>query len=776
MPRSQRVQGRLPGAPLPGYQPVPLGTMSLGSEGGLAQALEALASHKGQIAHVEHLPATPARPGVLSTPLPAALQGYLRERGIELWSHQAETIEAVRSGADVVLTTSTASGKTLAFNLPVLELLSQQPKATALYLYPMKALANDQLGVLAEIEASTGIKVGAAVYDGDTPTDRRRNVRATSRLVITNPYGLHEYLPNHHLWERFFSRLAVVVIDEAHWYRGVFGSNVAMVLRRLRRICARYGSDPRFVLASATIANPAEHAGALVGKPHRVIAGDGAPHGRKDFVLWDSSANPDRSAHLQAAELLAYLAASGHQTICFTVSRKMAELVGRWAQEAAPAKRIVAYRAGYQPADRRKIEAELRDHVIDGVAATSALELGIDIGHLDAVIMAGYPGTICSTWQQAGRAGRSRAPSIAVLVAFDDPLDQYLVSHPYELFGRPHEHAVVDLSNPRILSGHLTCAAAELPLCEDDASYFGPQAAEAVASLTAQGALADTPMGHAYHGTSRPVASVRLDSIDEQAIEVRCASGPLETLSLRRALSTVHPGAILLHRGESYRIGSLDLPAGVATAVAVQTGTYSEVLKHVSLEVLREHTSRELGRARLWLGEVRTSEQVYAYKLKAHDRVLSSHELELPPVELDTVAAGLFFPPELASAVRASGNEYWGGLHGVEHAIVHMVPLVAMCDRNDVGSMSTPHHDLSGSGAIFLYDGYPGGIGIAEKAYEDFERLVEITLGLLASCGCESGCPSCIYDRACGSDNEPLDKAAAASLLRDLCGPKTVRS
>ena len=417
---------------------------------GLAEGLKKLSFYNGQIAHIEHLPASPARHRPLSGPLPVPLASYLTSRGIQLWSHQVDTIEAVRLGQDTILATSTGSGKTLAFNLPVFERLATSPEATALYLYPMKALANDQLLVATEMERSTGIKVGAAVYDGDTPQGRRGRTRATSRLVITNPYGLHEYLPNHHLWERFFSHLSLVVVDEAHWYRGVFGSNVAMVLRRLRRVADNYGADPCFILASGTIANPAEHAHALVGRAHRVLAGDGAPHGSKDFVLWNPLANPARSPHLQAADLLAHFAATGHQAICFTVSRRMAELVARWAQEAVPARHIVAYRAGYQAADRREIEGGLRRGEIDAVAATSALELGIDIGRLDAVVMAGYPGTICSTWQQAGRAGRTQADSIATLVAFEDPLDQYLVSHPEELFGKPHEQAVVDLTNPRI--------------------------------------------------------------------------------------------------------------------------------------------------------------------------------------------------------------------------------------------------------------------------------------------------------------------------------------
>ncbi|MGH9130030.1 MAG: DEAD/DEAH box helicase [Acidimicrobiales bacterium] len=733
---------------------------------GLVEGLRKLDSYRGQITHVEHIASRPAREATLSTPLPEPLGSYLAQRDLRLWSHQVATIEAVRGGDDVILTTATASGKTLAFNLAVLERLHTDPQATALYLYPMKALANDQLGTLSDIEAATGIRIGAAVYDGDTPKGRRSRIRAASRLVVTNPFGLHEYLPSHHLWERFLSKLALVVVDEAHWYRGVLGSNVALVLRRLRRVASHYGAAPSFVLASGTIANPAEHAANLVGRPHLVVDTDGAPQGPKDFVVWDSAVNPARSPHLQVADLLAHFATTGHQAICFTVSRRMAELVARWAAQAAPGRRIAAYRAGYLPGDRRQIEAELRSRALDAVAATSALELGIDVGELDAVVMAGYPGSICSTWQQAGRAGRSLAPSIAVLAAFEDPLDQYLVSHPEELFARPHENAVVDLANPHILAGHLTCAAAELPLRDTDEEYFGPQLAPLVASLTGEGVLAPTPMGHAFHGTFRPAGVVRLNAVDEHPVEVRCGDEVLEVISGPRALASAHRGAILLHRGASWRIESLDPEAGVARAVAEETESYTETLTHTTVEVLGERRQRPLGGATLCLGELRISQQSYAYRLKSGEQVLGTFPLELAPAEMDTVGAWLALPPELASGVRAGA--YAGGLHAGEHALIHMMPLLAMCDRRDVGGLSSAHHAGVGAAAIFVYDGYKGGVGIAEKAFERFEHLAEVTLGLLEGCRCESGCPSCVYDRNCGSDNQPMDRLAAATILRGV--------
>jgi DEAD/DEAH box helicase domain-containing protein len=741
---------------------------------GIAQGLAELGSREGQIAHVEHLAASGARHGSLSRQLPQPLNSYLTQRGIQLWSHQTQTIEALRNGENVILATSTASGKTLSFTLPVFEHLAVNPQATALYLYPMKALANDQLTALAELEKDTEISLGAAVYDGDTPSYRRAQIRERSRLIISNPYGIHEYLAYHDHWGRFFSQLAVVVIDEAHWYRGVFGSNVAMVLRRLRRIASHYGASPRFVLASATIANPGEHAQALVGLRHRVIAEDGAPHGSKEFVLWNPIADPDRSPHQQAADLLAHFVNAGCQTICFTVSRNMAELVARWAKRKAPGRRIVAYRAGYRPGERREIETKLRSGEIDGVATTSALELGIDIGQLDVAIMAGYPGTICSTWQRAGRAGRKRKDSIAILVAFEDPLDQYLTAHPAELFGKPHENAVLDLANPRILSGHLTCAASELAIRDLDSDFFGPWMTETVNALTAERVLARTPGGHAFDGTFRPSGSVRLDAIDDQAVQVRCNGRLLEVMSLRRALTAAHPGAILLHRGRSYRVQRADFRAGIADAVAERTDDYTETLRDTSIRILDEQNHRRCGAGvALHIGRVRTSERFRAYRLKSRDQVLKTIPLDLPRIEMDTTAIWLTFTGELKRGIREQDHDFAGGLHAAEHALIHMMPLLTMCERHDVGGISSRFHRDARAPVIYVYDRYPGGIGISEKAYEQFEQLAEIALGLVRDCSCENGCPSCVYDRNCASDNQPMDRPAAVSILQAALATRT---
>ena len=735
-------------------------------ESNLLSGLRQLPGYCGQIAHIEQIAATIAKRGELRDRLPALLQTYLDSRRIGLWSHQAATIENVRSGNNVILGTATASGKSLAFNLSVLERLILDPQATALYLYPMKALANDQQIALEELDKELELRLNIATYDGDTPSGKRSQIRARSRVILTNPHALHEYLPNHHLWERFFSHLAVVVIDEAHWYRGVLGANVAMVLRRLRRITDHYGASPQFILASGTIANPTEHAEALVGLPHEVVRNDGAPHGPKEFVLWNPVVNQNRSPHQQASDLLAYFASNHHQAICFTVSRAMAELVARWAQEEMVGHgQILSYRAGYTPQERRYLEAELRQGHIQGIATTNALELGINIGHLDSVVMAGYPGTICSLWQQAGRSGRELEPSVAVLVAFEDPLDQYLVSHPDELFGSPHEQAVVDLTNPHILSGHLLCAAGELPLATNETHYFGSLYPHITKALEAEGLLARSGVGSIFHGTFRPESVVSLSAVDKDAIQIRFEGRVLEIVSGRQKFMSAHEGAILLHRGESYRIVKLDLEQHAADAVREPTNTYTEVLSRRHIEILEETDRRQLGEAVLCFGNVQITEEFYGYNLLDRGEVIGAFPLELPKLEMDTESMWIQLPPWMGERIRSQGRDYAGGLHAAEHGLIHMMPLRTMCDRGDVGGMSTPWHDNTLGSVMFIYDGYPGGIGISRKAYEEFEALSEITYGLVNDCLCETGCPSCVYDRNCGNSNYPMDRVAASSIL-----------
>ncbi|MGH8903344.1 MAG: DEAD/DEAH box helicase [Egibacteraceae bacterium] len=732
--------------------------------------LHALDEGRG-IAHVEQIAAQPARYGQLSPPLPAVLQQFLDDRGIQLYRHQVAAIEHVRAGRNVVLATPTASGKTLAFNLPVFARLERDPQATALYLYPTKALANDQLRSLQQLQAATGLDLGAAVYDGDTPAQAKRRIRGRSRVVLSNPHALHHYLPNHRLWKRFLANLAVVVIDEAHWYRGVLGSNVALLFRRLRRITERYGSSPTVVLASGTIANPGEHASRLVGEQCEVVADSGAARGPKTFVVWNPVPTGERSPHVEAAHLLAFLVNEGHQTICFTVSRRMAELTAMWARERAPDHEIVAYRAGYQADDRRQIEHGLKTGSVRGVAATNALELGIDIGSLDAVVMAGYPGTLMSLWQQAGRAGRGTQPALTILVAFDDPLDQYLASHPRTLFDNPVEHAVVDLANEHILAGHALCAAREFPVHADDQRFFGPGLVDALGQWRPEGILVDTPHGQVCRTTVWAPDRVPLTAIDDGAVEVRCDGLVLETLSRRRALLSAHPGAVLLHQGETYLIEDLDLDRGKALARRAPTDVYTQALDVPTVDVIEELANRPLPSGTLSLGTVRVTDTVVGYTRKRYDQVIDEWPLDLPQIAYRTAAIWCTPSDRVREAVRRARGDWLAGLHAAEHAMIHMLPLFAMCDARDVGGLSTARHSQTHGPVIFIYDGFPGGVGIAEKSFTLIEQLVQVTHDMIRDCPCRDGCPSCVYDRQCGNANQLLDKRAALTILARLVQP-----
>jgi DEAD/DEAH box helicase domain-containing protein len=737
----------------------------------LIARLKRLAWYTGQIEFTREIPAQSPRYGKLSRPLPAPLSRFLSHRSTRLYSHQSAAIETGRAGNNVVLATPTASGKSLAFNLSVFERLFHDPNATALYLYPLKALANDQFWAIKELERVTNIQVHASIYDGDTPAAQRPRIRERARVILTNPYALHQYLPHHDLWERFFRHLSCVVIDEAHWYRGAFGSHVAQLMRRFIRILNRYGTDPQFILASATIANAEEHALKLTGRAFKVIQKDGAIHGPKHFILWNSLKHPDRSAHRQASGLLAVLVECGLQTLCFTVSRKMAELTAQWTKEQTRGKSIVAYRAGYRPEDRRTIEEGLKARAIDAVAATNALELGIDIGQLDAVVISGYPGTIVSTWQQAGRAGRGADPSVVILVAFEDPLDQYLVRHPDVLFEQTPEHAVIDLRNDHILSGHLLCAAAELPVTPKDVSFFGPDTPRLLKQLECEGLVQGTPHGAVHQGLSRPVDVVNLDAIGRDAVEVRCNGELIEALDLRRALVSAHEGAVFLHRGVSYVVERLDLARGIATARRESIDYYTDTMSRTSIHVLDKPLRRIVGIAKLSLGKVLVSEHVTGYRMKRYDRTLAVRELELAPVEFNTVALWFTLPEEIHARIRRARHDWVGGLHAAEHGIIHIMPLFAMCDRRDVGGLSTIFHPDTGAATVFIYDGYPGGIGISGKGYEVFADLAAATEAMLHDCRCGDGCPSCVYDRNCGNDNQPIDKRAALRILAAVRSP-----
>ena len=741
------------------------------------KSIKRMASYKKQIVHLEKIPSQEANYGELEKPLPENIRTCLLNRRIKFYSHQAEAINKARQGKNVVIATPTASGKTLAFNIPVLEALTNDKKATALYLYPTKALTNDQLKVLRELEKDTCVKADTGVYDGDTPQHQRANIRENSRIILTNPYGLHQYLPWHYKWRTFLQNLKFIVIDEAHVYRGVFGSNVAMVLRRLLRICSFYQANPQIILSSATIANPKELANRLTGKDFEVVLDDGSPRGEKSFVFWnppfiDATNSIRRSTHQETKDILTLNILKNLQTLCFTTSRQMAELITRWTKEELMRRSkspniITAYRAGYLPQERRDIESRLKNKGLVGVVSTNALELGIDIGSLDSVIISGYPGTVISTWQQAGRAGRTSADSLVTLVAFQNPLDQYFMKHPDDFFGRPHEQAIIDLHNQYISLGHIMCASSELPINEADKQFFPELLSESIQALEQENLIRKTPRGWVYSGTARTTEVVNLESISHQTVTVTCNGNLLETLTLNKAYEEAHAGAVLLHQGETYLCEELDLNQLIVKVRQENVNYYTEALKDVNVAIKKTHIQNN-SNVKAGLGELSITEIYHTYLTKTYDEVIKRTRLNLPPLSFSTIGLWFIIPEETRQEIEAQGLDFAGGLHAVEHAMIAISPIFAMCDRWDIGGLSTSPHPDTGEATIFIYDGFEGGIGISETLFKNIKPLWEKTLQLIDTCECTDGCPSCIYSPKCGNENQPLDKKAASIILRQI--------
>jgi DEAD/DEAH box helicase domain-containing protein len=708
-------------------------------------------------------------------PLPEALHAELRaalvRQGIsELYEHQAQAWEAAERGEHLIVTTGTASGKTLAFNLPVLNALAAEPKNRALYLYPTKALAQDQARALGELAVP---RVRAAIYDGDTPPERRPQIRRWANLVLTNPDMLHlGILPRHDLWSDVLHNLRYVVVDEAHVYRGVFGSHVANVLRRLRRLARVYGAEPQFLLASATIANPGELATSLVGVKTTLIGDDAAPRAERTIALWnpeliDAELGLRASALGDASRLMAELVQRDLRTICFAKSRKQAELIHRMTAgrvDPATAKRLAPYRAGYTPQQRRDIERRLVDGQLLGVAATDALELGIDIGLLDCAISVGFPGTIASLRQQWGRAGR-RGHGLAVLVASQDALDQYFMREPETLLERRVEGAILDHTNPRVLDGHVAAAAFEAPVDDADRETLGDQALERAPHVPE---LAHTKHGWVWAGKDYPAARTQLRSASADSFTVVDAGTGtvLGIVERERAYTTVHEGAVYLHLGEQWLVRELDISAGRAVVEPHVGDWYTQVRKETSTDIedaLR--VERRLG-LELTFGNVSVTERVVAYQKKGirDQSTLATIELDLPPSVFETEAVW-YVPSERQLEGLEQMPVLLSSLHAAEHSMIALLPLWAMCDRWDIGGLSTNLHPDTGAPTVFIYDGHPGGVGIAERGFEQFEGWVADTVRMLEGCPCERGCPSCVQSPKCGNLNEYLDKAGALRLL-----------
>ncbi len=724
-----------------------------------------------EVAHHTVEPARQARveslPGDLD---PAVVSALVRCGVTALYRHQAEAWEAACRGEDVIVTTGTASGKSLAFTLPVLDGIARDPRARALYVYPTKALAQDQARSLAAYRLP-GLR--PAIYDGDTHTERRWQVRKWANAVLTNPDMLHVgVLPHHDRWGDVLHNLRWVIVDEAHVYRGVFGSHVANVLRRLRRLARAYGAEPQLLLASATIANPGELAAALTGRTATVVASDTAPRAEREIVLWnppltDPELGLRASALAEASRILGELVSGGARTICFTKSRKAAELIHRFTVDrvdAATARRLAPYRAGYTPEQRREIERRLVEGDLLGVTATDALELGIDIGLLDCAISVGFPGTVASLRQQWGRAGR-RDRGLAVLVASDDALDQFFMREPEALLGRRVEAAVVDHANPRVLDPHLRAAAFEGPITAADADTLGAEAIRRAGELSD---LERTPAGLVWSGRDYPAARISLRSGDTEAfIVVDALSGAvLGQVERERAWSTVHEGAVYLHLGHQYLVQALDLQSRVALAAEVQVDWYTQPRKESTTTIEEPQRAEHACGVELHFGRLAVTEQVIAYQRRAiaDGSTIETVPLDLPETTFET--EGIWFSP--GGGLLQGIDEMptlLGALHAAEHSLIALLPLWAMCDRWDIGGLSTNVHPQTGRPTIFVYDGHTGGAGLAERGFACFAGWVADTARMLSGCPCRDGCPSCVQSPKCGNLNELLDKPAARTLI-----------
>ncbi len=757
----------------------------------LLNELKASSRYQNQIVHIEEIPAREAlyAPLQLKTQVKATLSGL----GIEdLYSHQAEAIDKIREGKNIVLCTTTASGKSLTYLIPIFEAVLDDPEATALYISPLNALVNDQLKAFVEFEEALRSGAGIARYTGALSEAQKRKVReGQNNIVFTNPEMVHmSFLAWHHLWRRFFSNLKFIVVDESHYYRGVIGSNMANLLRRLLRVAEYYGASPQFICCSATIGNPKEHTEVLLGLEAEVVENNGSSNGPQKFVFWNPPLYQNnrgctlrRSSFSEASSLFIRFIQVGLQTLAFTRSRQGVERMYKNCRELlkdrnlSPA--ICSYRSGYFDREREEIEKKMNSGELRGVVSTNALELGIDIGRLDACILDGYPGTVMSARQQAGRAGRSGKESIVVLVAGTNALDQYYMRNPTDFFARSSENAVLNPINTYILAGHLLCAAKEIPLRASDEKYFGKGYPRVVELLKAEDLLAGNDLK--YSTDPFPYKHVFLRGIDNDTYSLLAFEGeksfPIEkNIEKGLAFRECHQGAVYMHRGDPYYINKIDHEKNEIHAIKTHDAYYTKPMINSSVLVQENYAIKALLHAQeveIGLGEVEVTDRVIGYrKIQTHSNdTMSTCNLEMPPTTLQTMALWIKLPDRLQEMIGEHKLDFAGGIHAVEHAIISMYPLNLLVDRTDVGGVSTPSHpDLGGKSGIFIYDGHKGGVGYAEKGYDVIEQVLEGTLKAIESCSCESGCPSCIQSPKCGNNNEPLDKHAAIMILHEIMG------
>ncbi len=748
--------------------------------------------YSGQIKYVQHLPAEKAQFGQLEKPLKGRLENWFQSKSIQLWSHQAEAINKIRSGKNTVIATSTASGKTLCYNISVLNAILEDEKSTAIYLFPTKALARDQYAALSNLMKETNIKqYRVGVYDGDVDPNEKRQILETANVIITNPYGLHLYLPwFKQKWGRICYNLKYIVLDEIHIYRGIFGSNFALLIRRMKRMLEAYGAKPVWILCSATINHAKEFAEKLVGEPFELVDKDGSPSGQKKVILWDlpydETSQKYRSPHQESKSLFISHLRQGIQTLMFTLSRKMAELQAIWTRIALSTikDQIVSYRAGISKAKRREIEQNFKNKSILGVSSTNALELGIDIGSLDATICSGFPGTLASFWQQMGRSGRGEELSISTLIPMQNPLDLFYIHNPDILFGPNREEVLITLQNKYILKNHLSCAAKERALQVAECGKFGvsdPQFFESLLDELVEGSLL-MKRGDKYFwkGDFFPNEKYGLENLSDRAYKV-FLKGPVKEQLLTMedesfVFRDLHPGAVYLYEAESYVVSDVDLEERKVYIEKSSVDYYTQSLKHTDITVLEIISQTKTGpndSIEACFGRVKVKHEYYGYKMidTMTQEIRARLPLEnLPIIEFESQALWFLIPFEFQKELELKNYDLGGTVHAIEHASIAMAPALCQISRWDLGGLSIDFDPVRGQPIIYIYDAFRGGIGIAEQLYSSLLELLTVTYKLINTCSCKApnGCPACVMSPKCGNNNEPLDKQGALFILKKL--------
>ncbi len=751
------------------------GSLEAASINDYLAALKSSSRFGPQMVHHEEIAGREALFREVRHPWPAELTKALAGLGVQqLYRHQAEAMDLIREGKNVLVATPTASGKSLIYNLPVFEKILTDPEAKALYLFPLKALAQDQMRAIEDLAKGLpkATRPKAAICDGDTSAYRRKKLREEPpQILISNPDMLHlSMLGYHESWAIFWAGVTHIILDEVHTYRGIFGSHMAWVLRRLRRICRMYGAEPQFIMSSATVGNPAELGRDLLGTDVAVITESGAPQSARHFVFFD----PHDSASYAASQLLEAAVKRGLRTIVYTQSRKMTELVSVWTQGRLNGLRdkLTSYRAGYLPEERREIEAKLSSGELLGVVSTSALELGIDIGELDLCILVGYPGTIMQTWQRGGRVGRRQRDSLVILIAQEDALDQHFMRNPADFFRRDVEAAVLNPANKAIMKRHLICAAAERPLDNDEPMLASEAVRAAVSELAEEGSLLLAADGKRWFtGRKYPHREVDLRGSGQSfAIKSARDDQTIGEIDGFRCFKECHPGAVYLHRGQTWLVDDLDIEAHTITATRKNVHFFTRAMGNKETEILKVYDSVNLKNFKASLGYFRVTDTVTGFQrrlVKGH-KLIATEKLDLPPLIFETEGLWIEIPAALQQRLEQGQYHFMGGIHALEHGAIGIFPLLVLCDRNDVGGIAYPFHPQLNSAAVFIYDGYPGGVGLARQAFSKIGDLLRITQETISACPCEVGCPSCVHSPKCGSGNRPIDKAAALQVLAGL--------